>query len=83
MARIKRPPPFGTKSQNVWLGQFTDAFNKLPPLSVDSFTSHANDSALTAAQGTLLFNQSSSATTLLWFKQSGSTTTGWKAVTLT
>lgn len=61
------------------LNQIADAFNKLPPLSVFSFTTP--ESNVTAQNGTLGINLNTSAATRIWFKETGDGNTGWSPIT--
>lgn len=79
--RISAPAPIAHGPEDVWFNQVTAALNALPHLSIIS-TSNGPNSTITSEAFALAFDVGSSATHL-WFKFSGSTTTGWKAVTLT
>jgi len=75
--RISAPPPAGGPDA-LWFQQVTDAINGLPNFSLSS-TSNGPESYVTGDSGMLLIDVGSSATTL-WFKESGTTTTGWVAI---
>jgi hypothetical protein len=62
----------------LWFQQVTDALNHLPNFSLSS-TTNGPESQVTGDSGTILIDVGSSATTF-WFKESGTTTTGWIAV---
>ena len=60
-----------------WARQIVVALNNLPPTSVFSFPNP--NSHVTAIPGTWGHNVASGASAV-WFKQSGTTTTGWVAL---
>ena len=76
--RVPAPPPSEDPNLTQWQGNVADALNKLPNLSVFSFTSP--ESNVTAQAPTLGFNITGSDVSVLWVKQSGSGDTGWAAL---
>src|SRR3990167_1586739 len=77
--RLAQPPSTGSFSVDFWFRQIADTFNKLPPMSVFSFTNP--NSNLSAIPGTLGFNINSANTAKLWVKEVGSGNTGWSSLT--
>lgn len=75
--RVTAPPP-GNGALYDWARQVTDALNGLPNFSLIS-TSAGPNSSVTGDPGALAFDVGSSVTKL-WLKTSGSTTTGWSAL---
>lgn len=76
--KVPLPPSSGNASVDAWMRDVTNAVNGLP-LSVFSTSDGPNQSAVTAPEGFIGIEVGSSATRL-WFKNSGSTSTGWVQV---
>lgn len=72
---VSSPPASGNRSLDDWAQQVTSVLNGLP-ISVFSTADGPNVSNVTAPQGYLGIEIGSGATKL-WFKRSGSTSTGW------
>lgn len=68
------PSAFTDPDVLLWLRQVVDAVNAGPPTSTFSLTTP--ESVVTALPGTWGWNLNS-AVSAVWFKQSGTTTTGW------
>lgn len=75
---IPYPPSTGNPKLDDWNRQ---VYNRITntPLSIFSTSDGPNQSAVTAPQGYLGIEIGSGATKL-WFKESGSTSTGWVSV---
>ncbi len=78
--RVIAPPPQLGDRNDAWFNQVTNALNTFPNLSIIS-TANGPNSVITSDPYNLAFDVGSSATHL-WFKSSGSTTTGWEAFTI-
>lgn len=75
--RVPLPPPVDDRAQGRWQLDVADALNKLPNLSVFSYSDP--NSNVTAQAPSLGFNIASNVSGL-WFKQVGSSNTGWVAL---
>lgn len=75
--RISAPPP-SRGPDALWFQQVTDALNVLPNFSIIS-TSAGPNSNTTGDPSNIAFDVGSSVTKL-WLKVSGTTTTGWSAL---
>ena len=78
--RVRFPDPAIFAENQIlyqYLFELSDAINSIPPLSTFSF--NTPESNVTARTGTLGVNLAS-ATTLLWYKQTGAGNTGWDSL---
>ena len=75
--RVNLPPPAATAAERQWQRDITDSLNDLPTLSIFSFSDP--NSNFTAQSPALGFNLASGVSGL-WFKQVGSSNTGWVAL---
>ena len=73
--KVRLPPSTGNADLDSWARDVTSALNGLP-ISIFSTSDGPNASNVTAPQGFLGIEIGSSSTRL-WFKRSGSTSTGW------
>ena len=73
--RVPAPPPAEEPQLGQWQRDVGDALNRLPNLSIFSFTTP--ESNVTAQAPTLGFNITGSDVSVLWLKQTGSGDTGW------
>lgn len=76
--RVNEPPPTEDPALDAWMQDVADALNQIPPMS--SFSATTPNSNVTAEPGHLAINLSPSATTIMWYKQSGSSNIGWDSL---
>lgn len=76
--RVGQPPRTSDPDLAAWMREVGDALNGLPAFSISSTTNGPNG-AVAGLRGTLLIDVGSVASTM-WFKNSGSTTTGWQHI---
>lgn len=81
LRRIGSPPTTGDRGLDRWLRDLATELNQFPNFSTSS-TTDGPESIIAAPPGTLYIEGNSSVTTHLWFKSSGTDTTGWSQVSL-